>query len=76
MHSYKHAEFLHNEVPGISIPEKLRERMRLAGEKGAQEGIQMAKELFHEAKSLVDGVYLMPSYGRYQEVLEIVEEVL
>jgi homocysteine S-methyltransferase len=76
LHSYKHAEFLHNEVPGISIPEQLRERMRLAGEKGAQEGIKMAKELFHEAKSLVDGVYLMPSYGRYQEVLEIVEEVL
>jgi len=76
LHSYKHAEFLHNEVPGISIPENLRERMRLAGEKGAQEGIKMAKELFHEAKGMVDGVYLMPSYGRYQEVLEIVEEVL
>jgi len=76
LHSYKHAEFLHNEVPGISIPDKLRERMRLAGEKGAQEGIKMAKELFHEAKSMVNGVYLMPSYGRYQEVLEIVEEVL
>ncbi len=76
LHSYKHAEFLHNEVPGITIPDKLRERMRSAGDKGAQEGIQMAKELFHEAKSMVDGVYLMPSYGRYQEVLEVVEEVL
>jgi homocysteine S-methyltransferase len=76
LHSYKHAEFLHNEVPGITIPDKLRERMRLAGEKGAQEGIKMAKELFQEAKGMVDGVYLMPSYGRYQEVLEIVEEVL
>jgi homocysteine S-methyltransferase len=76
LHSYKHAEFLHNEVPGITIPDKLRERMRLAGDKGAREGIQTAKELFHEAKSMVDGVYLMPSYGRYQEVLEVVEEVL
>lgn len=76
LHSYKHAEFLHNEVPGITIPEHLRERMRRAGEKGAQEGIKMAKEIFHQAKGMVDGVYLMPSYGRYQEVLEIVEEVL
>jgi len=50
--------------------------MRQAGEKGALEGIKMAKELFHEAKGMVQGVYLMPSYGRYQEVLEVVEEVL
>ncbi len=76
LHSYKHAEFLHNEVPGITIPDHLRERMRKAGEKGALEGIKMAKELFHEAKGMVQGVYLMPSYGRYQEVLEVVEEVL
>lgn len=76
LHSYKHAEFLHNEVPGITIPAQLRERMKRAGEKGAQEGMKIAKELFHQAKSMVDGVYLMPSYGRYQEVLEIVEEVL
>lgn|SRR5574341_368435 len=76
LHSYKHAEFLHNEVPGITIPDRLRERMRKTGEKGAQEGIKMAKELFHEAKGMVQGVYLMPSYGRYQEILEVVEEVL
>ncbi|EQB63638.1 MAG: hypothetical protein RBG1_1C00001G1217 [candidate division Zixibacteria bacterium RBG-1] len=76
LHSYKHAEFLHNEVPGITIPENLRERMKKAGEKGTLEGIKMAKELFHEAKGMVQGVYLMPSYGRYQEVLEVVEEVL
>ncbi|MCI0531272.1 MAG: bifunctional homocysteine S-methyltransferase/methylenetetrahydrofolate reductase [candidate division Zixibacteria bacterium] len=76
LHSYKHAEFLHNEVPGITIPDKLRERMRMAGEKGAVEGFTMAKEIFRQAKGMVDGVYLMPSYGRYQEVLEIVEDVL
>ncbi|MBM4387923.1 MAG: bifunctional homocysteine S-methyltransferase/methylenetetrahydrofolate reductase, partial [Deltaproteobacteria bacterium] len=44
--SYKNAEFLHNEVPGMQIPEKIRERMRLAGSGQAarDEGIKIARE--------------------------------
>src|SRR2546421_2308860 len=38
LHSSRHAEFLHNEVPGITIPEEVRGRMRAAGERGQQEG--------------------------------------
>jgi len=68
LHSSRHAEYLHNEVPGITIPEAVRERMRKAGEHGHEEGLLLAQELLEEARELVQGVYLMPSYGRYDVV--------
>lgn len=68
LHSSRHAEYLHNEVPGITIPDNVRERMRLAGEHGHEEGLHIAQELLLEARSLIQGVYLMPSYGRYDVV--------
>jgi methionine synthase I (cobalamin-dependent)/5,10-methylenetetrahydrofolate reductase len=71
LHSLRHAEFLHNEVPGFSIPEEVRARMKAAGEHALEEGLAIAQELLEEAYSLVEGVYLMPSYGRYDVVGEL-----
>src|SRR6266849_1357192 len=68
LHSSRHAEFLHNEVPGITIPDDVRTRMRVAGEHGHEEGLKLAQELLIAVHSLVQGVYLMPSYGRYDIV--------
>jgi homocysteine S-methyltransferase len=70
--SFKHAEFLHNEVPGIVIPEALLERMRRAGERGMAEGVAQAQEFLAQARPLVQGVYFMPSFGRYELVAELV----
>ena len=68
LHSSRHAEYLHNEVPSIVVPDHVRARMRAAGEHGHQEGLLLSQELLAEARSLVQGVYLMPSYGRYDVV--------
>jgi homocysteine S-methyltransferase len=68
LHSSRHAEYLHNEVPSIVVPDHVRARMRAAGEHGHQEGLLLAQELLAQARSLVQGVYLMPSYGRYDVV--------
>jgi methionine synthase I (cobalamin-dependent)/5,10-methylenetetrahydrofolate reductase len=68
LHSSRHAEFLHNEVPGITIPDDVRARMRAAGEHGHEEGLKQAQELLSAARGMVQGVYLMPSYGRYDVV--------
>ena len=68
LHSSRHAEYLHNEVPGFNIPDQVRERMRQAGDHGHEEGLHLAQELLGEARELVQGVYLMPSYGRYDIV--------
>jgi len=71
--SHRHAEFLHNEVPGITIPDEIRERIRRAGEKAAEEGIRISLEILEKAGSAVSGAYLMPSFGRYNTCLEIVK---
>lgn len=73
LQSHKHAEFLHNELPGVSIPDHLRERMRLAGDQGIQEGIRQSQEFLSEAQAFCDGTYLMPSFGRYEMVAELVK---
>lgn len=71
LHSSRHAEYLHNEVPGITIPDEVRARMKAAGEHGHEKGLQIAQELLGEARGMVQGVYLMPSYGRYDVVSEL-----
>lgn len=73
LQSSKHTEFLHNELPGVTIPDHVRERMRLAGEHGMEEGIRQAQEFLSEAQQYVSGVYLMPSFGRYEMVAELVK---
>jgi methionine synthase / methylenetetrahydrofolate reductase(NADPH) len=66
LQSYRHAEFLHNEVPGISVPEFVLARMFEAGANGRQAGVEMARELLLHAHTRYGGVYLMPSFGRYE----------
>ena len=76
--SHKNAEFLHNEVPGMSVPEPIRERMRTAGsgEAGRQEGIQIAREMLARVKDRVAGAYIMPPFGRYQLALDVVRGIV
>jgi methionine synthase I (cobalamin-dependent)/5,10-methylenetetrahydrofolate reductase len=71
LQSHRHAEFMHNEVPGISVPEALRERLREAGAGAQAEGVRHARALYAAARERFAGVYLMPSFGRYENVLEV-----
>ncbi len=73
LHSYRHAEFLHNEVPGIRIPEEIRARMRAAGDRALRIGIEMAQELLREIRRRYAGAYLIPSFGRFELVAEVLE---
>jgi methionine synthase I (cobalamin-dependent)/5,10-methylenetetrahydrofolate reductase len=73
LHNSRHAEYLHNEVPGITIPETILARMRAAGEHGHEEGMQIAHELLTEASNRIQGVYLLPSYRRYDVVSELIK---
>ncbi len=73
LQSSKHAEFLHNEVPGITLTDVARDRMRLAGSDGRREGVKMAQELLHRLVPHAEGVYLMPSFGRYEVAAEVIE---
>jgi homocysteine S-methyltransferase len=73
LQSSKHAEFLHNEVPGITLTDDARERMRRAGPDGRREGVKMAQELLQELRPFVQGTYIMPSFGRYEVAAEVLE---
>ena len=75
LQSARHAEFLHNEVPGITIPTEAREAMAAAGERGAEVGLELALGLLDGARDLVAGTYLMPSFGRYEQAAELVRRI-
>jgi homocysteine S-methyltransferase len=75
LQSARHAEFLHNEVPGITIPAEAREAMAAAGDRGAEVGLELALGLLDGARDLVAGTYLMPSFGRYEQAAELVRRI-
>ncbi|GMQ77734.1 MAG: bifunctional homocysteine S-methyltransferase/methylenetetrahydrofolate reductase [Anaerolineae bacterium] len=66
------AEFLHNEAPGINIPVQLRKRM--VGAKNPQtEGVAIAQEIIEEMGTVIQGIYLIPVFGRFDIVADIIE---
>jgi len=71
----RHAAFLNNEVPGITIPADVIHRMEGAGEGGLGEGVRIAVELITHLKGKVAGVYLMPQFSRYDAVAEIIDKI-
>jgi len=75
LYSSRHAAFLHNEVPGIQIPESIREQIAAAGDQAPQEGVRLAVELLESLSSIVQGVYLMPPFHRYDLAAEIIEAI-
>ena len=73
--SHRNAEFLHNEVLGMSIPAEYRERMAKVG-KGPEaraEGVRIAQEALTEVKHKVAGAYIMPPFNRVQSAISIME---
>ncbi len=73
--SSRHAEFLHNEVPGITIPQVARDAMRAAGDRGSEVGVEMAEALLTAVEGEVAGTYLMPSFGRYEQSAHVVRRI-
>jgi homocysteine S-methyltransferase len=72
IYSARHALFLHNEVPGINIPDTTRERLRDAGDKAPEVGVSIALELIKQM-DWASGIYLMPQFSRYDLAAEIIE---
>jgi homocysteine S-methyltransferase len=77
--SFRNAEFLHNEVPGMQVPEEIRERMRKASDESKEvaqsEGLAIAREALAASRSFVEiqGCYIMPPFGRYATALKVLE---
>ncbi|MDD9969844.1 MAG: bifunctional homocysteine S-methyltransferase/methylenetetrahydrofolate reductase [Myxococcales bacterium] len=76
--NHRNAEFLHNEVPGMRVPDSIRARMRKAqGPAQARaEGVAIAREMLTEVKARVQGAYIMPPFGRYQLAVDVVKGIV
>lgn len=66
------AEFLHNEVPGITIPDSYLERLRAAADP-QHEGVRIAQEILEEVQPFACGVYMIPAFGRYDLVADVLD---
>lgn len=75
LQSLRHALFLHNEVPGISIPDHIMKQLQSAGDSAHQVGIDLAAEISGKASGLVSGFYFMPSFGRYETVGAVLSRI-
>jgi homocysteine S-methyltransferase len=71
----RHARFLQNEVPGISIPDNIHRQMEKAGDAGQHAGVEIAIELINAIQPYSSGIYIMPAFGRYDLAAEIIEAV-
>ncbi len=73
--SFRNAEFLANEVPGVSVPDEVLNRMRRAQEGGKEaalaEGVAIAREMFVRFKDAVQGVQVSAPFGRVAVALDV-----
>jgi methionine synthase / methylenetetrahydrofolate reductase (NADH) len=75
LQSARHAEFLHHEVPGITIPDATRASLHAAGERAADVGLGITEDLLAVVGDRVAGTYIMPSFGRYEQAAELVRRL-
>jgi homocysteine S-methyltransferase len=72
LYNIGNAEFLHNEVPGIMIPDSYFERLRAATDP-QQEGVRIAQEILESVRPFASGVYMVPAFGRYDLVADVLD---
>ena len=69
--SYQLAVRLHNELPGVVVPEPIQRRLEKAGPNAGAEGLALARELYAEAREKVSGVYVIPPFKQPEAALEL-----
>jgi homocysteine S-methyltransferase len=73
--SFRNAEFLHNEVPGVRVTPSIMDRMRIASEKGKDaardEGLKIARESLAEVRDQIQGVQVSAPFGNVRYAIEV-----
>ncbi len=75
LQSFRNAEFVHNELPGVKLTEDVLVRMRKAGAQGQAEGLAISLELLNACLHQVSGVYIIPTFQRYEPAAELVRRL-
>jgi len=73
--SVGHAQFLRNEVSGMVVPEQIIQRLSSVGNKTRTEGMHIALEVLEALHDVVQGVYFIPAFGRYDIIAKLLERV-
>jgi homocysteine S-methyltransferase len=75
--SHRNAEFLANEVPGVTVPDEIIARMRRANEQSKEhavaEGIAIAREMFDRVRGAVQGIQVSAPFGKVELALQVFE---
>jgi homocysteine S-methyltransferase len=69
--SYQLAARLHNEVPGIVVPDHVQARLRDAGPSAAEVGLRLAQELVEASRERAAGVYVIPPFRQPVAALDL-----
>ncbi len=73
LRSSKHAEFIHNEIPDMFVPQDIRDRMKGAGTEGAKVGVEIAQKFLLDTKEMVQGCYLMPPFNKFDMAIDVMK---
>src|SRR5579875_678581 len=73
--SARHAERLHHEVPGLSVPDHLRQRLAEAKDRAPELGLELAAGFLDSVRPLVQGIYLIPPGDRYELVVRLLHHL-
>jgi homocysteine S-methyltransferase len=73
--SLRNAEFLANEVPGVSVPDRVLARMASAREKNAEkeEGVKIAVDILEQVSDRVQGIQVAAPFGRIKSAVKVLE---
>jgi len=75
--SFRNADFLHNEVPGVNVTPEILERMRIASEKSKdharEEGLAIARESLSEVRDVIQGAQVSAPFGMVAYALRVFE---
>lgn len=72
--SYRLALRIHNEVPGIVVPDDVLSRLERAGPKARREGFALAREILQESRNRAEGVYIIAPFKRPTAALELLTD--
>jgi homocysteine S-methyltransferase len=76
LRDFEHAEYLHFEVPGVTIPDDVLDRLKHAGSRGEEVGREIAAELVWNAAGIVQGVVVLPDEARSNDAAELLRGFL
>lgn len=76
--SSRNAEFLHNEVPGMAVPQDVRDRLSRAStnDQAQQVGVDIARGALRAARDLADGAYVIPPFSRFELAVRVIAGIV